>query len=448
VKVTNKNTSNGEINRFEYAYDGDDHMIRRQVFLNGSSMPNLQQVFAYSDGQITLQFEKAGGGSLTRTDLAHRYLWGPAVDELLADEDINSLTNAALNSVLWPLTDHLGTVRDWIDSSANVLDHVEYDSYGKRLDTTVTVDAAFGWTGRYRDPLTGLQYNNARWYDPTVGRWLSEDFIWDGANKYSYVGNAPTIHVDPSGLKEDEYRYLPQPDRGKWSDTSGDSTFHFKDPSLPSIPYRRGQPDLSQYVYNQDGKCGIVTIDLDGDLSKDGELRRKADHRAAERAMREKYPGWEKKDRYVWHHQYVNPRTARGQMALIRKDVHDAASHEGAFSFWTKYLDAKGAGNAKALSKARGALGTLSALARKASGPLALVCAADIARMGYAQGGVAGAGDALIRDLMFVDEIESLLGPGINAAHDRFLPNNADDNFRRGHRRKLNELLDPYRDKD
>ena len=79
--------------------------------------------------------------------------------------------------MLWPLTDHLGTVRDWVNNSAVIVDHVEYDSYGKRLDTPA-IDAAFGWTGRYRDPLTGLQYNNRRWYDATNGRWLSEDFIW------------------------------------------------------------------------------------------------------------------------------------------------------------------------------------------------------------------------------------------------------------------------------
>ena len=102
--------------------------------------------------------------------------------------------------MLWPLTDHLGTVRDWLNNSATNVDHVEYDSFGKRLDTPA-IDAAFGWTGRYRDSLTGLQYNNARWYDPAIGRWLSEDFIWDGTNKYSYVGNMPTAYVDPSGLE-------------------------------------------------------------------------------------------------------------------------------------------------------------------------------------------------------------------------------------------------------
>jgi RHS repeat-associated protein len=59
-------------------------------------------------------------------------------------------------------------------------------------------------TGRYRDSLTGLQYNHARWYDPKIGRWLSEDpigFEGDDANLSRYVENAPTMYVDPDGLQ-------------------------------------------------------------------------------------------------------------------------------------------------------------------------------------------------------------------------------------------------------
>jgi RHS repeat-associated protein len=134
-----------------------------------------------------------------------RLQWGQAVDQLLADEDVNSLSSPG--SLLWPLTDHLGTVRDWINNSATILDHVEYDSFGKRADTTVAVDAAFGWTGRYRDALTGLQYNHARWYDPKIGRWLSEDpigFEGGDANLSRYVENTPTTYIDSDGLTADD----------------------------------------------------------------------------------------------------------------------------------------------------------------------------------------------------------------------------------------------------
>jgi RHS repeat-associated protein len=102
-------------------------------------------------------------------------------------------------------------VRDWLNNSGTNVDHVEYNSFGKRLDTPA-IDAAFGWTGRYRDAHTGLQYNNARWYDPAVGRWLSEDpigFAAQDPNLSRYVANAPTTYVDPTGL-DAEHHIVPK----------------------------------------------------------------------------------------------------------------------------------------------------------------------------------------------------------------------------------------------
>jgi RHS repeat-associated protein len=59
------------------------------------------------------------------------------------------------------------------------------------------------YTGRFIDQLTGLQWHLHRWYDPALGRWLSEDpigFAGDPWNLYRYVGNAPTNATDPTGL--------------------------------------------------------------------------------------------------------------------------------------------------------------------------------------------------------------------------------------------------------
>ena len=65
------------------------------------------------------------------------------------------------------------------------------------------VDEVFGFTGRYFDAATGLQNNLHRWYDPRIGRWLSEDpigFAAGDANLYRYVNNEPTTLRDPNGL--------------------------------------------------------------------------------------------------------------------------------------------------------------------------------------------------------------------------------------------------------
>jgi RHS repeat-associated protein len=61
----------------------------------------------------------------------------------------------------------------------------------------------YQYTGREFDSVTGLQYNRARYYDPTVGRWTQEDplgFTGGVSNLYQYVENAPLSTTDPMGL--------------------------------------------------------------------------------------------------------------------------------------------------------------------------------------------------------------------------------------------------------
>ncbi|GIW99333.1 MAG: hypothetical protein KatS3mg111_2666 [Pirellulaceae bacterium] len=167
----------------------------------------------------------------------NRYLWGAAVDQLLADEQYLSWWSPdafhgsaflGAGPVYWPLTDHLGTVRDLVDSTATVREHQVFDSFGNLVHEADfdaagnpiasshqdAVDAVFGYTGRPWDSDVQLQYNRARWYSPTLGRWLNQDpisFAAGDANLYRYVGNGPTTKTDPSGLE----------DEGEWTSLGG-----------------------------------------------------------------------------------------------------------------------------------------------------------------------------------------------------------------------------------
>ena len=83
-------------------------------------------------------------------------------------------------------------------------DTITYDGYGNVLTET---NASFGdrykFTAREFDSATGLQYNRARYYDPTIGRWTSQDPLgFDGgdANLYRYVKNTPRGALIPPGL--------------------------------------------------------------------------------------------------------------------------------------------------------------------------------------------------------------------------------------------------------
>ena len=88
-------------------------------------------------GQIVLQFDSVSSG----LQLTHRYLWGPGVDFQLADEQLPVTNGNGDVRVLWPLVDHLGTVRDlveYVEFSQGVPEtilqkHRMYDSYGNIL---------------------------------------------------------------------------------------------------------------------------------------------------------------------------------------------------------------------------------------------------------------------------------------------------------------------------
>jgi RHS repeat-associated protein len=65
--------------------------------------------------------------------------------------------------------------------------------------------SGYAFTGREWDAETGLYYYRARYYDPKIGRFLSEDPIgfMGGANFYAYVEGNPLTLVDPFGLSSD-----------------------------------------------------------------------------------------------------------------------------------------------------------------------------------------------------------------------------------------------------
>jgi RHS repeat-associated protein len=84
--------------------------------------------------------------------------------------------------------------------------HTWYDAYGRvTCESNAAVDFLFAFTGRERDEETGLQYHRARYYDPLVGRWISEDpigFAAGDGNLTRYVANRTTTRIDPFGQDE------------------------------------------------------------------------------------------------------------------------------------------------------------------------------------------------------------------------------------------------------
>jgi len=102
-------------------------------------------------------------------------------------------------------TDGLGSITSLTDSTGALAQTYSYDSYGNLTNSTGSITNPIRYTGREFDAETSLYYYRARYYDPTTGRFLSEDklrFGSGGVHFYSYVDNNPNNFRDPSGRKK------------------------------------------------------------------------------------------------------------------------------------------------------------------------------------------------------------------------------------------------------
>jgi RHS repeat-associated protein len=209
--ATDKNSSGTTLQVVANSYDMFNDLIGRSVtpYSGGIAGTTTTARFVYDltgSGSAVLAFN--GNESLT-----DRYLWGPAVDQILADERLtpsgsNWMPTTSGGTVYWALGDNEWSVRDWI-TYGTLVDHIIYDSFGAIYNQS---NSSYGFiflhNGVYRDAATGLEYHNeprsglpGRWYNPAIQRWMSEDPLGLGpdANPYRDEYNSPTNFTDPSG---------------------------------------------------------------------------------------------------------------------------------------------------------------------------------------------------------------------------------------------------------
>ena len=98
--------------------------------------------------------------------------------------------------------DHMGTPREVFTTDGRLVWKKVASVFGQpAVGTDSSPFGRCGFMGQYRDAETGLDYNYYRYYDPSVGRYLTQDPIafGGGLNFYRYVTN-PVNVVDPFGL--------------------------------------------------------------------------------------------------------------------------------------------------------------------------------------------------------------------------------------------------------
>jgi len=106
------------------------------------------------------------------------------------------------------LSDHHGTVLMATDAAGAPIAQQRYSPFGAALSPNDKLDQ---YLGRERDQETGLLHLGARYYAPSIGRFISVDWyvlenpsrparMPQGYNVYSYALNNPLVFKDPSGM--------------------------------------------------------------------------------------------------------------------------------------------------------------------------------------------------------------------------------------------------------
>ena len=135
----------------------------------------------------------------------HNITSGTATDYLRAGSI--SVGRIKDTDVTYVHKDHLGSPVAATDSLGDVLWREHYLPFGEKIAKASANNNNEGFTGHISDSATGLTYMQARYYDATVGRFLSNDPVSFEAetpttfNRYVYAFNDPVNAIDRNGME-------------------------------------------------------------------------------------------------------------------------------------------------------------------------------------------------------------------------------------------------------
>ncbi len=210
TRATRTDSATGEVRR--YTYNGSEQLIAVEIFENAAATAPVSTIRLTHGPQGRL-FRIDQDGTLTYL------LW--LGDQLIAelDENGNAIRRylpgempdqvAVINQDgvnYYVIHDEVGTIHQIVDETGAPAADYDYDPWGRVLRAEGTLaDQPRRFQGAYYLASIGLYYFRARFYDPEVGMFISEDpaIVLDTTmNRYRFADNNPVSNMDPFGFKK------------------------------------------------------------------------------------------------------------------------------------------------------------------------------------------------------------------------------------------------------
>jgi RHS repeat-associated protein len=227
---------------YTLGYDALGRCVKRT--LNG-----VLVYYIYDGEKPILEYNSAGGG------VGHN-LYGKAIDEILMRIDYT------INQTYYFQQDHEGSVTHLTNPSGVVIESYRYDAFGAptTISSSGTYNNRFLFTGREYSATFSFYEYRARAYNPTLGRFMSEDpkgFAAGDYNLFRYCHNDPEDLTDPTGT-----------DYGPFD--SADQAYRFFDAKYNATSIRENR-EYRVEIYQGTGSGKFYTTDASkgsGDTAK------------------------------------------------------------------------------------------------------------------------------------------------------------------------------------